>query len=223
MEGRSVFLSLSGGADSTTLYAFLLAKKALVTPVFFRYPSKHNDMERAAAERVAARYSARSLLQVDLSGVFSGLRSGLLHGGPPLPDGEYNGENLRQTVVPGRNTVFLAVLAAHAESAEGERTYAALGVHGGDHAVYPDCRPEYLEAARRTIRLSSLGKVEIVAPFAAMSKAEVVRLGLELEAPYELTRSCYAGGDAPCRVCPTCRAREEAFATNGAVDPLIRV
>jgi 7-cyano-7-deazaguanine synthase len=118
--------------------------------------------------------------------------------------------------------VFLAVLAARAESAEGDKSYVAIGVHGGDHAVYPDCRPEFIEAARRTIHLSSQGKVELLAPFAGMSKAEVVRLGLELGVPYELTRSCYAGGDAPCRVCPTCRAREEAFAANGVIDPLLR-
>jgi 7-cyano-7-deazaguanine synthase len=222
MEGRRVFLALSGGVDSTTLYAFLTAKKALVTPVFFRYPSKHNEMERAAAEQVAARYSGHSLPEVDLSGVFGGLRSGLLRGGPALPDGEYSEENLRLTVVPGRNTVFLAVLAARAESAEGGGTCVALGIHGGDHAVYPDCRPDYIEAARRTIRLASQGKVELLAPFASMSKAEVVRLGLECAAPYELTRSCYAGGDAPCRVCPTCRAREAAFAANGISDPLLR-
>jgi 7-cyano-7-deazaguanine synthase len=271
MEGRRVFLSLSGGVDSTTLYACLSAQKALVTPVFFRYPSKHNDMERAAAERVVARYCgnadayggnadtgprpARSslsgsgesrdtfpartglsvrpqagpaesrdtfLLQVDLSEVFSGLRSSLLRGGPPLPEGEYSGENLGQTVVPGRNTVFLAVLAARAESAEGDKNYVAIGVHGGDHAVYPDCRPDFIEAARRTILLSSQGKVELLAPFAGMNKAEVVRLGLELGVPYELTGSCYAGGAVPCRICPTCRAREEAFAANGVVDPLLR-
>ncbi|MDR2605037.1 MAG: 7-cyano-7-deazaguanine synthase [Desulfovibrio sp.] len=243
MEGRRVFLSLSGGVDSTTLYAFLAAQKALVTPVFFRYPSKHNDMERAAAERVAARYCgnagagprqsrpslsrtaesrAESLLQVDLSDVFGGLHSSLLRGGPPLPEGEYSVENLGQTVVPGRNTVFLAVLAARAESAEGGKCYAALGVHGGDYAVYPDCRPEFIEAARRTISLSSQGKVELIAPFTGMNKAEVVRLGLELGVPYELTKSCYAGGNAPCRVCPTCRAREEAFAANGVVDPLLQ-
>jgi 7-cyano-7-deazaguanine synthase len=233
LEGRRVFLSLSGGVDSTTLYAFLTAQKAVVTPVFFRYPSKHNIMERAAAERVAARYCCgkplqvrnapgTALLQVDLSEVFGGLRSGLLLGGPSLPEGEYSEENLRQTVVPGRNAVFLAVLAARAESAEGDGSYVALGVHGGDHAVYPDCRPDFIEAARRTILLSSGGRVDLFAPFAAMSKAEVVRLGLKLGVPYELTGSCYAGRDAPCRVCPTCRAREEAFAENGVVDPLLR-
>jgi 7-cyano-7-deazaguanine synthase len=234
--------------DSTTLYAFLTAQKAVVTPVFFRYPSRHNDMERASAERVAARYCGNAgaycggaarrgtevlpagaeenrnmpPVQVDLSEVFSGLRSSLLRGGPPLPEGEYSEENLGQTVVPGRNAVFLAVLAARAESAEGGKNYVAIGVHGGDHAVYPDCRPEFIEAMRRTIHLSSQGKVELLAPFAGMSKAEVVRLGLELGVPYALTKSCYAGGNAPCRVCPTCRAREEAFAANGVIDPLLQ-
>ncbi|MDR2075645.1 MAG: 7-cyano-7-deazaguanine synthase [Desulfovibrio sp.] len=220
MEGKTVFLSLSGGIDSTTLYAVLLAGKMDVRPVFFLYPSKHNAMEREAAGRVAFHYSGRQPACVDASGLFAGLRSHLLLGGGEIPREGYDEENLRKTVIPGRNTIFLAALAALAESTGEEKVYVAIGVHGGDHAVYPDCRPEYVDSVRRTILLSSLGRVEVIAPFVSLSKAEVVRRGMECSVPYALTRSCYAGTDAPCRVCPTCRAREEAFVRNGCVDPL---
>jgi 7-cyano-7-deazaguanine synthase len=218
MKGRSVFLSLSGGIDSATLYALLLERGMAVTPVFFKYPSKHNGMEYEAASRIAAHYGS-SLRQTDVTGLFNGIRSGLLIGGDAVSSERYAEENLKKTVVPGRNTIFIAALAALAESAGG--ACVALGVHGGDYAVYPDCRPEYIASVKRTILLSSLGKVEIIAPFASLSKAEIVRFGAGRAVPYALTRSCYNGEDAPCRVCPTCRAREDAFSANGLTDPLV--
>lgn len=222
MEGKRVFLSLSGGLDSTTLYAFLLMKKTDVRPVFFKYPSRHNSMEYAAARRVAAFYANGNLLEIDASALFRGARSSLLLGGGELPQGEYDGENIKLTVVPGRNTIFAAALAGLAQSLSGgEKTYAALGVHGGDHAVYPDCRPEYVESLRKTILLSSEGTVEVIAPFVMSDKAQIVRFGLGRSVPYELTRSCYAGADSPCRVCPACQAREAAFAANGTIDPVL--
>jgi 7-cyano-7-deazaguanine synthase len=221
MEGKPVFLALSGGIDSTPLYAVLAAARGDVRPVFFLYPSKHNAMEQEAAGRVAAHYSGRPLTRIDVAGIFSGVRSHLLLGGGDIPRAEYDRENLKKTVIPGRNTVFLSALASLAESADGDRAYVALGVHGGDHAVYPDCRPEYVDSVRQTILLSTEGKVEVIAPFISLSKAEVVRVGMEHAVPYGLTRSCYNGTDVPCRVCPTCRAREEAFVRNGCVDPLL--
>jgi 7-cyano-7-deazaguanine synthase len=218
MNERSVFLSLSGGVDSATLYAFLLEQGMEVAPVFFTYPSRHNLMEHAAASRIAAHYG-NALKQMDVTGLFSGLRSSLLIGGEAVPAGSYDEENLRKTVVPGRNTIFIAILSALAESAGGARV--ALGTHGGDYAVYPDCRPEYIASVKQTVLLSSLGRVEIIAPFASISKAEIVRFGMSRAVPYALTRSCYNGTDAPCRVCPTCRAREDAFKVNGLTDPLL--
>ncbi|MDR0827104.1 MAG: 7-cyano-7-deazaguanine synthase [Desulfovibrio sp.] len=224
MEEKNVFLSLSGGLDSTTLYAFLLEKKMVVRPVFFKYPSRHNAMEEAAARRVAAWYAAgQALIEIDASGLFYGARSVLMQNGGNLPRTEYDEENMKLTVIPGRNTIFIAALAGFAESSAspGEKAYVALGVQGGDHAVYPDCRPEYIASARRTILLSSLGRVEVIAPFVDRSKEEIVRFGLERSVPYSLTRSCYAGDNTPCRVCPTCRAREAAFAANGLTDPIL--
>ncbi|MDR2800863.1 MAG: 7-cyano-7-deazaguanine synthase [Desulfovibrio sp.] len=221
MEGKRVFLSLSGGLDSATLHAFLLMMRMDVRPVFFRYPSRHNSMEYGAARRIAAFYASGPLLEIDAVGLFRGARSNLLLGGGDLPRGEYDDENIKLTVIPGRNTIFIAALAGLAQSlSEGGKTYVALGVHGGDHAVYPDCRPEYIESVRKTILLSSEGAVEVIAPFVLADKAQIVRFGLSHFVPYELTRSCYAGADSPCRVCPACRAREAAFAANGVTDPI---
>lgn len=226
MTGRRVFLSLSGGVDSTTLYALLLSKGMEVVPVFFRYPSKHNDMEMAAAARVAAHYEAlgqKPLVTIDVRPLFTGIRSNLLVDGGDIPSNPYDKTTMAQTVVPGRNLIFASILAAHAQSVtstEGDKSYVALGMHGGDHEIYPDCRPEFVTSLQNTIHLSSDGKVVVITPLVNLSKTDLVAMGLGLGAPYELTRSCYNGTDKPCGVCGTCRERQKAFADNGVKDPI---
>lgn len=226
MKGKKVCISLSGGVDSTTLYALALSQKMEVYPFFFLYPSKHNAMERVAAQNVAAYYQSfggHPLNLVELGQPFDMVKSHLLVGGGDIPSAPYSEASLAQTLVPGRNLIFASLLAAYAESlaAAGEAAFVALGVHGGDHALYPDCRPEFIGALEKTISLSSDGKVAVYTPFIQKTKAELVALGLALDVPYALTRSCYNGGDAPCRECGTCREREEAFAHNGVTDPVL--
>lgn len=225
MSGIIICLSLSGGVDSTTLYALALEQKMEVAPFFFVYPSKHNDMEKAAARAVAYHYETRGgrpLQIVDLQQPFGMVSSHLLEGGGEIPPAAYDEVSLAFTLVPGRNLIFASLLAAYAESLQEEATaFVGLGVHGGDHALYPDCRPEFVDALGKTIALSSDGKVGLYTPFLGLNKADIVRQGLELKVPYELTRSCYNGGDKPCERCATCREREEAFLENGVVDPLL--
>ena len=123
-------------------------------------------------------------------------------------------------MVPNRNMIMLSIAAGYAEAREiPELFYAA---HKNDRTIYPDCRPEFVEALRPAIaQATAWHPVQLQAPFLDMSKAEIVRMGLGLGVPYNLTWSCYRGEKQPCRTCPTCREREEAFALNGCKDPLL--
>lgn len=213
-----VLLSLSGGADSATLLARYCRDEHAVEATFFDYGSKQNPIELRASQGIAARYGVR-LHVFDVRGVFKGFASAMLaDDARPIPPGGYGEGVMQQTVVPGRNTIFAAILAGLAES-RGIATIA-LGIHGGDHHLYPDCRPDYAAALGKTIALSSGGAVSVEAPFITMNKAQIIALGLSLGVPYELTRSCYAAEDVACGRCGTCLERREAFRANGVEDPL---
>lgn len=217
---REYVLSLSGGLDSTVLLASLLDMYGpeAVTPVFFRYGSKHNEWEEAAAVAVAAHYN-REPVFFDLRPVFGRLSSALLaHDGRAIPRGAYAEDNMALTVVPGRNLIFASVLAALAESRAIGRI--ALATHAGDHPLYPDCRPAFNEGLAAVVAQSSGGGVQVEIPFSAMTKVDIVALGLALDAPLHLTRSCYKGGAAACGACGACTERLAAFAANKRGDPV---
>ena len=214
------FLSLSGGLDSTVLCASLLAESGRenVRPVFLRYGSKHNRWEREAAERVCAHYGLH-LLAPDISPIFAQLGSALLgHDSRRIPEAGYDKQSMEQTAVPGRNLIFASILAAMAESAGGGTI--ALATHGGDHHLYPDCRPGFNESLARTVQESSGGRVALSTPFAALGKSDIVALGLKLRVPFALTRSCYQDSPLSCGRCGTCRERLRAFADNGLEDAI---
>lgn len=214
------YLSLSGGLDSTALCALLAHEHGAdrIRPVFFLYGSKHNPWEHEAARKVADHYSLK-LSEIDLSGIFSHVSSKLLsHDTGAIPTGEYDQEGMKHTLVPGRNLIFAAALASLAESCGGGSV--CLATHGGDHHLYPDCRPAFNQALCATLRESSEGKVRLLTPFAGISKAEIVRQGLGAHAPFHLTRSCYQNERYSCGQCGTCRERLEAFAANNLADPI---
>ena len=213
-----VVLALSGGLDSATLLATLLAERHTpVFPVFFRYGSKHNGWEEAAAVKIAAHYQLE-LHCVDLVSVFASVQSALLaHDSRPIPEEEYQADSMAQTLVPGRNLIFASVLASLAES-RGFST-VALATHAGDHHLYPDCRPSFNASLDQTIQESTNGAVRLYTPFNAMHKADIVAKGAKLGVPFALTRSCYAEREKGCGVCGTCRERRSAFTANGLIDP----
>ncbi len=218
---RSLFtVSLSGGLDSAVLCADLLAKHGpgAVAPVFFDYGSKHNPWEKQAAVAVAAHYGLH-LAVIDLSATFTHIKSALLAADQrEIPAADYDEATMSQTMVPGRNLIFASVLAALAESRE--IPTVALATHGGDHHLYPDCRPAFNAALTAVVQQSTEGKVRVLTPFAGISKTEIVRLGLALAAPLHLTRSCYSAGEFSCGKCGTCAERLQAFAANGTQDPI---
>ena len=218
--GNMTVLALSGGLDSTVLLAMLLAEAHTgAFPVFFRYGSKHNAWEEAAATKVATHYGL-ALHVVDLVPVFASVQSALLgHDSRAIPACGYDASTMAQTLVPGRNLIFASVLASLAESRG--IPAVALATHAGDHHLYPDCRPSFNLALDSVLQESSAGAVRLHTPFSAMNKAAIVTLGLRLGVPFALTRSCYADSAVLCGLCGTCRERADAFAANGLVDPAL--
>jgi 7-cyano-7-deazaguanine synthase len=213
-------VSLSGGLDSTTLLADIINSKIFteVSAVGFTYGAKHNSFENIAAKAIAFHYDVPFEL-IDISGVMKGFKSNLLKTGGEIPEGHYEDKSMSLTVVPGRNIIFLSILAGLAWSKGAERLF--IGIHAGDHAIYPDCRPNFFVAMREAIYEGTDSKVEIFAPFLNIDKGGIVARGLELKVPYELTRTCYKAQSVACGKCGSCRERLAAFKFNGIKDPLI--
>lgn len=212
-----VLISLSGGLDSTVLLSSLLAEGKKVKAVSFFYGSKHNQFENESAKKVAAHYGIELDL-IDLSLVMLQFDSHLLKTGGELPLGHYNDSNMKKTVVPGRNMIFISILAGLAESLSIPQV--ALGVHQGDHFIYPDCRPEFINTVGYAIYLSSDGNVKLTTPFLNLTKADIVKLGNELNTPFRLTRTCYSTKEFACGKCGSCSERLEAFEINHLTDPI---
>lgn len=205
----STLTLLSGGMDSSTLVPYVQADAA----VFVDYGQRH-VRERESAIDIAAHYGI-ALYQLDLTAYGASVASALTTPGTEVPHGHYTAENMAVTVVPNRNAVLLSVAAGIAATLGYDAV--ATAVHAGDHAIYPDCRPEFLSALDAATRLSC--GVSINAPFARWTKAAIAASAVELGVPLELTWSCYEGGEVHCGRCGTCVERAEAIASTGLVDP----
>ncbi|MBQ9377619.1 MAG: 7-cyano-7-deazaguanine synthase QueC [Schwartzia sp.] len=227
---KAVVLS-SGGVDSTTCLGLAVQKygAAHVAAVSVLYGQKHRR-ELLAARRVAAYYGVRHE-EYDLSAIFFGSDSALLSGSvEAVPHEDYatqmaiRGEGRVATYVPFRNGLMLATAASAAGSLFGdEEVELYLGAHADDAAgnAYADCSEAFIRAMGEAVSIGTYGKIRVVAPFVAMNKAGVVKTGLALGVPYELTWSCYEGGERPCGACGTCIDRAAAFRANGVDDPAL--
>ena len=226
---RALVLS-SGGVDSTTCLGLAVSKYGAenVTALAITYGQKH-DKEVQAARAVAAHYGVE-LIELDLSLIFRyDTTCSLLTGSDTEIPKESYADQLKKTdgkpvstYVPFRNGLFLSSAASIALSKGCEVIY--YGAHSDDAAgnAYPDCSEAFNKAMNDAIFLGSGNQLHIEAPFVRLTKADVVKIGLELGVPYELTWSCYEGGESPCGVCGTCRDRVAAFAANGIADPAQR-
>jgi 7-cyano-7-deazaguanine synthase len=211
--------------DSATLLGLLLDQGAEVHCCQFLYGSKHSAYESQAAVNIVNFYLEKGFpvhLEVfDLRQSFVRFTSALLKSGGEIPEGNYTDESMKQTVVPGRNLIFISLMAGYAESIGAEEV--ALGVHSGDHAIYYDCRPEFITAAREVVRASTGGKVNIIAPVLAEDKTSILVIGMGLNppVPFELSRTCYKDQAASCGKCGSCSERLEAFKNLGLKDPIL--
>lgn len=208
---------LSGGMDSTVALALHHALGHQLTAVTVDYGQRH-AREIHAAAAVAAHYGADHVI-VPMAPLGQHLASALTTPGADVPEGHYADESMKATVVPNRNAI-LANVAVGVAAARRAGT-VVLGVHAGDHAVYPDCRPAFIDALNALVAVATEGlhTPRVAAPFVHHTKTEVAALGGRLGAPLHLTWSCYNGGDRHCGVCGTCYERREAFHDAGLTDP----
>lgn len=222
VQNQSVVMGLSGGLDSAVLLAAFLRYGAhKVYCCTFDYGSTHGPYERAAAMALLKHYDMPKVVHIDfdLRTVFKGFSSALLaEQKREIPEGRYSRENIVKTKVPGRNLIFASIMAGIAESVGAQ--YVALGIHGGDHDLYADCTPEFAKAVDSAVYQSSNRKVEVIAPLLRLHKAEIVRVGHELDVPFALTRSCYKPQPISCGKCATCVERRQAFDAAGIKDPI---
>ena len=210
-------LILSGGLDSTTLLYRLRANGFTVQCLSFLYGQRHAK-ELECAKRICTDLGVEHRV-VDLSAIQPLLAgSALSDSSVEVPEGHYAEESMKATVVPNRNMIMLSIAMAWAVSSKAE--YVAYAAHGGDHAIYPDCRPAFVNVMAIAGTLCDWHPVSLVVPYLHNSKADIVKDGLELGVPYQHTWTCYKGQEYPCGVCGSCTERLEAFAANGVPDPL---
>ncbi|MGH3833990.1 MAG: 7-cyano-7-deazaguanine synthase QueC [Pseudonocardiaceae bacterium] len=215
-----VVLILSGGLDSTVLGYRLRADGARLTMLSFDYGQRHR-CELEYARRTAVTLTGPHRV-IDLSALSSMLAgSSLTDTTVDVPDGHYTDLSMRVTVVPNRNAIMLDVAVAQAVAVQADAV--AFGAHAGDHPIYPDCRPVFLDAYRRMVLLANEGflapRFTVLAPFLALSKADIVRFGADLGVPFADTWSCYKGDERHCGTCGTCVERREAFQVARVADP----
>lgn len=213
---KDTLLVLSGGLDSTTLLYDYADSIALA--VTFQYGSNHNKREAAFAKYHCDKLGIEHI-EIDLAFMGKYFKSSLLDGAEAIPEGNYDEDNMKSTVVPFRNGIMLSVAAGLAESRGLKNVMMAN--HSGDHAIYPDCRPEFVKAMTAAIEAGTYEGVKLVAPYTNITKADIVSRGAKLGIDYSKTYSCYKGSEHHCGVCGTCRERKEAFALAGVKDDTI--
>ena len=210
----------SGGMDSTTLLYDLLACGDSVEAIGINYKQRHGK-ELSCAEGICKDLGVR-LDVLDLSALAQFL-TGSSQSDPSIPGpfGAYDAPTMKLTVVPNRNMFMLSVAGAVAIARKADRL--AYGAHAGDHTIYPDCRPEFVEAMERSFGLCDWHKLGLYAPYLSMTKGDICKRGEMLGVPYEKTWTCYVGGESPCGQCGACTERIEAFTFAGMADPLVAI
>lgn len=211
---KDSIIVLSGGMDSVTLLHEY--KERIALAVTFDYGSNHNAREiLCAAENCKMLGIEHIVIPLEFMGKY--FKSSLLEGADAIPEGNYNDENMKSTVVPFRNGIMLAIACGLAESRS--LKHVMLANHSGDHAIYPDCRPGFVDAMSSALQQGTYDHITILAPYTDINKGDIARRGKELGLDYSKTYSCYKGGKKHCGRCGTCVERKEAFAAAGISDP----
>ena len=202
--------------DSTVLLYHLRASGYEIVTLSINYGQRHQkelDSARAVCELNGLRHEVADLRSI--THLLGG--SSLTEEQVDVPEGHYAAENMKVTVVPNRNMIMLSLAIGYAITLRAP--YVAYGAHAGDHTIYPDCRPEFASAVNTAAMLADWHQVELLRPFARMTKADIAKRGSELDVPFGLTWSCYKGGRVHCGRCGTCVERREAFELAGLADP----
>lgn len=207
---------VSGGMDSITLLYY--RKDEIALGISFDYGSNHNAREIPFAKMHCERLGIKHIT-INLDFMHQYFKSSLLDGAEAIPEGHYADDNMKSTVVPFRNGIMLAIAIGIAESNNLDQVFIAN--HGGDHTIYPDCRPEFINAIDAAATAGTYNNVKVIAPYTKITKSDIARIGKRLGIDYAETWSCYKGGEVHCGKCGTCVERKEALAEAGIEDKTI--
>ena len=213
---KKVVLILSGGMDSTTLLYDLIQQGKKVYALTFDYGQKHRKEIEMAGNSCQKLQVPHKI--IDLSILNEVAPSALTRDDWKVPEGHYEEPNMKQTVVPNRNMVMISIAVAYAIGLNAKEVYYAA--HAGDHAIYPDCRKEFVEALGKAIKLCDWEQIELKAPYLGIDKGDIALKGKELGVDYSLTWTCYKGQQKACGKCGSCVERLEAFEKANMDDPL---
>jgi 7-cyano-7-deazaguanine synthase len=210
---------VSGGLDSVTLAYMLARDNQLGGILSYDYGQRHKK-ELSFAERAAKHLGVPHHL-IDLTSVTPHLKGSALTDDVNVPDGHYAADTMKQTIVPNRNAIMLAI--AYGVAPAYGYDAVAIAIHTGDHFIYPDCRPEFAQLFDQMEQKAMEGSADIklLTPFITITKGGIARKAADLQVPIADTWSCYKGGDVHCGRCGTCVERREAFAVAGIDDPTI--
>lgn len=190
-------------------------KDDIALGISFDYGSNHNAREIPFAEMHCKRLGIKHIT-INLDFMHQYFKSSLLQGADAIPEGHYADDNMKSTVVPFRNGIMLSIAIGIAESNNLDQVFIAN--HGGDHTIYPDCRPEFINAIDSAATAGTFNNVRVVAPYTAITKSDIARIGKQLGIDYTETWSCYKGGSLHCGKCGTCVERKEALQEAGIED-----
>ncbi len=213
---QKVVVIYSGGMDSYTVLNRALKDGYEVYALSFDYGQRHvKELEcaRAVCERLNIEHKV-----IDISAINQIIGGSALTDNIDVPEGHYEAENMKQTVVPNRNMILISMAVGYAVSVEAHKVY--YGAHSGDHAIYPDCRPEFVEKMNDVCKIANYEPVEVFSPYLYQSKIDILTDGLNMGLDYSHTWTCYNGREKACGKCGACQERLEAFELNNAVDPL---
>ncbi|MBV8100462.1 MAG: 7-cyano-7-deazaguanine synthase QueC [Verrucomicrobia bacterium] len=207
---------LSGGMDSVAAFYDSRSHHDIVAAISFDYGAKHNHKEIPFAAYHCLKFNVEHrVIPLDFVGEL--FKSDLLKSGGAIPDGHYEEETMKSTVVPFRNGIMLSIAAGFAESKDASGL--VIAAHAGDHAIYPDCRQEFMKSMAEAIRLGTYAGITLLRPFISKTKADIASRGQALGVDFSQTWSCYKGGALHCGTCGTCVERREAFMMAAIPDP----
>ena len=213
---KNSVIIVSGGMDSITL--LYDHKDEIALGISFDYGSNHNAREIPFAKMHCERLGIKHIT-INLDFMHQYFKSSLLDGAEAIPEGHYADDNMKSTVVPFRNGIMLSIAIGIAESNNLDQVFIAN--HGGDHTIYPDCRPEFINAIDAAATAGTYNNLKVVAPYTKITKSDIARIGKKLGIDYTETWSCYKGGEVHCGKCGTCVERKEALAEAGIDDKTI--
>ena len=211
----SALVVYSGGLDSYTLLNKALQNFKKVEAITFDYGQKHKKEIDYAKNNCLELGITHKVIKLDIADLLS---NSALVGDSKIPEGNYDKEKMKQTIVPNRNMIMISIAASLA--IKNKLQYLWYAAHAGDHEIYPDCRPEFIQKLGDVLSICDYHEIKFEAPFMNLSKQQIVAEGLKMNLDYANAWTCYVGGEKPCMKCSACLERKSAFAANNIKDPL---